>query len=877
MSAYSKTRSLWRNLFHSRRVERDLDTELQGYCEMLAGEKSAAGMDAAEARRAAAIEMGGIEQVKEQVREVRMGFSWDTLIRDIRFATRMLARQPAFTMTVTALLAIGIAGTSAIFSLFSGLYLRPLPFEDPEQLVYLNEKAPQWNLERTGIAYPDFHAWRQGNSSFEGMAAFWENRFQISDENGAETVQGARATHDLMQVLRIQPQLGRWFTPQEDRPNGPKVAVIGHAFWLARFGGAQDVIGKTIRLNSEPYEIAGVLPPGVDFPNRAELWIPLARDASDDGGWYLGGVGRLKPQAAQAKAGEDLLRIHKALIGTRDMNKITSPTVQPLREWYVGNFRQATHILLGAVALVLAIACANIAGIMLARGATRTREMGIRSALGAPRWRIVRQLVTESLLLGALGGILGTILGSWGLQGLLSLMPSQQLPNWVRFDADWRFVLFSLTASVGSAVLFGLWPAWKTSRADIRSDLQDGGARQSDSGGQRRTLEWLITAEVALSAVLLTSAGLLIQAFRKVENVDPGFRATNILTYQIALPNAKYGKPEQRRAFVDELLARHRALPGAEIAAATSATPLGGHWGNFFEVENAPPKRSGDPSPVTLQRIVTAGYLEAMGMTLRSGRTFTDADGRGGGPVVVVVNEAFARLSWSDQAALGKRIRYNGGKNQPWMEVVGVIADVKDYGLDQPSRPSVYLPFAANSIGSLSVVIRTSVEPASLANPARQILRQMDSDVAVTRLTTMAERLQQSIWMRRAYSWLVALFACLAVVLVLSGLYGVISYIVTRRRREIAIRMALGAGQTSIVNSVLAAALKMTGAGLLIGVACGWWSSRLFQSLLFGVEATDPATYVSALVIVGGVALLASLVPAIRAARMEPLRTLRLD
>jgi predicted permease len=502
--------SLWRNLFAKRRIEHELNAELRGYQEMLQDENVKLGMSAADARRAAALQTGGIEQLKEQVREARMGFSIDTLSRDVRFAARMLLKQPVFSLTVLGLLAVGIAGATAIFSVFNALYLRPLSFPEPERLVNLDEKAPQWNLERTGVAYPDFHAWRERNQAFEGIAVFRDTAPQISDDTRAETLRGALATHDLLKVLKISPQLGRWFVPDEDKPNAPHVAVLSYRLWQTRFGGSPSVIGQTIRIDSQAHTIIGVLPAGVDFPNRTEIWMPLAKDENDGGGWYLGGVARLRSGVTAAKAQEDLVRVHKGMIESRKVNEITSPTVYLLRDWYVGNFRQATTILLAAVGLVLLIACANIAGIMLARGAARMREIGIRTALGAPRSRIVRQLLTEGLLLGALGGTLGTALGFQGLRGLLALMPPNQLPGWVRFDFDWRFLAFCLAVSIGSAVLFGLWPAWNASRVDVRAGLLDSGPRTSESAGRRRSLKVLITAEVALAAVLLTAAGLLV-------------------------------------------------------------------------------------------------------------------------------------------------------------------------------------------------------------------------------------------------------------------------------------------------------------------------------------------------------------------------------
>jgi predicted permease len=868
----------WRNLFNKSRVERDLDEEIRGFQNMLAEEKIASGINPQDARRFAAIDSGGIEQVKEHVREVRMGFLLESVMRDVRFAVRLLFKQPGFSLTVLALLALGIAGTTAIFSVFNGLYLRPLPFEEQHRLVNLDETAPQWNLVRTGMAYRDFHAWRQQNKSFESMAVFRNSPSQLSDESRADAVPSAQTTYDLAAVLRIKPAMGRWFLPEEDTPNGPRVVVLGHGIWQSRFGGRSDILGQTLRINAQPYTIVGVMPVGFDFPNRTELWVPIAMNPTEFSGWGPNGIGRLKPGITIAQAREDLLRIHKGLIPTYDVNKITSPSVYTLREWYVGTFQEATSILLAAVGLVLLIACANIAGIMLARGATRMREMGIRAALGAPRGRVIRQLLTESLMLGATGGILGTILGLWALQGLLSLMPPNQLPGWVRFDLDWRFLAFCLVVSIGSAAICGLWPAWSISRTDARTALQETATRSSDSAGRRRSLKALITVEVALAAVLLTAGGLLVQAFRKVEQVNPGFRGDRILTYRMGLPGAKYQKPEQRVAFFDELVAKHRALPGVQGAAVVTATPLGGHWGNFFEVEGAPPRRADDPDPVVLQRVASAGYLEAMGMTLRAGRTFTDADGRSDGSLAAIVNETLAKRFWPGQDAVGKRIRYRGGDNRRWWSVVGVIADVKDYGLDQEPRPSVFVPYPQAAQGAMTVVLRTALQDTSgITSAAREVLRRMDPDLAMTDILTMSERMNRSMWVRRTYSLLVVVFAGLAVVLVVSGLYGVISYSVSQRKREIAIRIALGAGQNTILTSIIKEALLLVCVGLAIGVGCGWWASRMFESLLFGVSRTDPTTYLAPFAILAGVALLASVIPAARAARMQPIAALRIE
>jgi predicted permease len=634
-------------------------------------------------------------------------------------------------------------------------------------------------------------------------------------------------------------------------------------------------------MGAEPYEVIGVMPAGFDFPSRADVWVPLGLSPADNNGWFLRGVARLKAGVSMEMAVEDLTRIHKGLIPQRKANESTFPTIYMLREWYVGQFMPAAQLLLAAVALVLGIACANIAGLVLARGSARVREVSLQAALGAPRVRIVRQLLTESLLLGLAGGALGTVLGMGGLRVLLGLMPANQIPGWVRFEVDWRFLVFSLAVSIGSAMLFGLMPAWSASKADLRTALSDGGARASGSRASRRSLQALITAEVALATVLLALAALLTQAFQKVERVYPGFRAERVLTYSLFLPSQKYPKDEQKLAFFDELLRQQRELPGVQFAAGASATPLGGHSGNFYDAEGAPAKRPGEANPIILTRVVTPGYLETMGMTLRSGRTFTDADGRKPGTEAVVVNETFARMHWPGQEAAGKRVRH--GPGAPWLTVVGVIADVKDYGLDQEVRPSVYEPLAQGPRPALSIVVRTAPslgDPTVVTQASRQILKRMDPEIALARPTTMEVRLAESMWVRRTYSFLVAVFAVLALVLAGSGLFGVISYTVGQQRREIAIRMALGAGAGRILRGVFRESLTLAGAGLALGIGGAMAAARLMQSVrfdavLFGVNAWDPMTYAAAAGILTAVAIAASLVPAIRASHTAPTRALR--
>jgi predicted permease len=793
---------------------------------------------------------------------------------NLRFALRGLARQPGVSLLTIAMLALGIAGATSIFSIFNGLFLRPLPFHEPRRLLDLDEIAPKWNLEFVGIAYPDFDQWRRENRTFEGMAVWDDVGVNVVHGDSAEYVNAALVTHDLLKVLGLKPVLGRGFTAEEDRPGGPLVALLGYDFWQRMFQGRRDAVGQSIKVNGQSYTIIGVLPREAVMPDRAEMWAALRTDATENRGWYLNGVGRLKPGVTIEQARADLTRIHKAMIPNRNVNEITSPRMMPLRERYLGDYRTATNVLLAAVGVVLVIACVNIAGLMLARGTARSREMGIRAAMGASRGRIAAQLLTESLAVAAIGGTLGAALGVAGVRGLVALLPDQ-LPRWVSFETDWRFLVFALAAPLGAAVLFGLWPAIDAARVSVTGALHEATARASASAGRRRSLNALVVFEVALAVTLLVASGLLVQAFRRLTQVNPGYRTENVLLYSVRVPAPKYEKPETRRLYYARLLERMRALAGVRDAGVCTAPPMGGHWGTFFQVENAPPRPANEQDPVVLQRLATPGYLEAMGIALKAGRTFREGDGRDEKSRVMIVNETFAKLFFPDVDPVGRRVKYRG--DGPWMTVVGVARDIKHYGLEREMRPGVYIPLDQNPPGSASVVMRTSVDPASVVAAARAALREIDPEIPMYRVITMAERVRDSIWVRRTYSTLIGAFAAVALLLAVGGIYGVISYSVSQRTREIGIRMALGAEQSSVLRQVLARGMAMASAGAAIGLAGAFVAARYMESMLFGVKPGDPPAYAVAAAMLIGVALVANLFPARRAAAVDPMRALRVE
>jgi predicted permease len=605
----------------------------------------------------------------------------------------------------------------------------------------------------------------------------------------------------------------------------------------------------------------------------ASVWVPLQEDPNVNDGWYLTGIGRLKPGVSFTQARDDLLNVHRGMVEEQSANDITSPVVNSLRDRYLGEFRLGSSVLLGAVGIILLIACGNIAGLMLARSMARSREISLRVALGASRRRIVSQLLTESVFLAFLGAVAGTALGFWGSSVLVGRM-AEDIPQWITFDLDWRFFSFTLLVTVGAAIAFGLAPALQAAGTDTRGVLQSAGTRTSASVGKRRSMSVLVASEVALALMLLIVAGLSVRDVRRLQRTDPGYRAEKVLTYRLSLPSVKYENREQRLAFFEHHLERLRGLPGVLSAAGANSLPLSGHWGRFFEVEGAPERGPDDPNPVVLNRIVSPGYLATMGVTLRAGRPFNAFDGRELGNRAVIVNETFVRLFFEDGIdPLGKRIKPGG--DTPWMTVVGITQDVKHYGVDQEMRPGVYQPLRQAPRGSMQIAVRTAADPTGVVSAVRNELRAADPDLPLYNVMTMRERFDESLWIHRASSTLIALFSTVALALALAGIYGVISYGVGQRTHEIGIRIALGARKTQVLHQVMRQGMSMVGFGIVAGLGAAYASARVLSSLFVEVSATDPITYGAVTLFLLAVAAVANFIPARRAAGLDPMETLR--
>ncbi len=804
---------------------------------------------------------------------------------DIRYAWRSLNHQRFGSLLVIGMLALGIGSTVAVFSLVNGLFLRPFPFPEPERLVYVNETAPKWNLDITGVNYHDYAQWRRDQKVFEAIALYDERAFNLATDAGADRMNGASVTMDFMKVLGLQPIIGRMFTQEEDSPKGPLVTLIGEAVWRERFGGREDVLGKELKLNSRTYTIIGVLPKAAEFPGGVRLWVPMQGDPNVHAQSYsFDGLARLKPGVTLEQANADLVRTQQVIFDTRDKERLVTPFARDLREQFTRDFGTVASTLGAAVSLLLIVACANVAALMLARALARRREIGIRLAVGASRARLLRQLLVENIMLSIAGGAAGLALGQWAISLLVTSLPDQA-PAWTTFTLDGRMIAFTITTSVATAVLFGWAPALHAMNNDVRGAMVTATAGSTAPVRGRRTLWALVVAEFALASLMFVCGGLLVRAYDRVRNTDPGFDPINVLTFTVAVPAVKTPDDAAGAAFRTRLVDRMREVPGVIEVGLISCAPVSNcHWGTFYTAENAPPRGPNDPNPIILNRVASPEYFTAMGIRLKEGRFFTSSDGAGGRDQdsTIIVNETFAKQAWPGAASVvGKRV-YSGSSppaDQPirWLTVVGVTMDVKHYGLERPARPGVYLPLPLNPRTANTVVLKTAGDPAAIATAVQAAVREVDPEIPAYDMRTMDERLERSRSLRAAYSWMLGVFAVMALVLALGGSYGVTSYLVSQRTRELGIRVALGARRGDISRTVLRGSLVVVLIGVAIGIVGAIGAGRLLASLLFGVAPYDALILTIATLALVLTGLLANWLPARRAARVDPMVSLRTD
>jgi putative ABC transport system permease protein len=821
----------------------------------------------------------------------------ETLLQDIRYSARTLLKTKGFTAAAVLALALGIGANSAIFSVINAVLLRPLPYLSPDRLVIVSETdmQPPVSSDRLPAAPANFVDWREQNQVFENIGACANNIFNITGAGEPERIMGMFATAGLFDVLGVKPVLGRVYRGEEDKPGGDRVVILSHSLWQRRFGSEAGVLEKTIVLNNEPYTIIGVMPPGFQSVTRipdgvaladSELWIPLGSTAnaaefiSNRDIHLLAVVARLKPGVTRDQAQSEMTTIASRLEQTYpDTNTGLGASVTPMHEEVVGKTRPMLLVMVGAVGFVLLIACANVANLLLARSAGRQKEIAIRTALGATRSRLIRQLLTESLLLSVVGGVVGILLALWGVDILRAVGP-RDIPRLRDVGLDAGVVGFTLAVSILTGMVFGFAPAFQASKPDLNGALKEGSRGSTGSFSRSSLRSLLVVTEVALALVLLIGAGLMIRSFVRLQQVSPGFNAENVLTMDLALSVNKYAKPEQQAAFIQNVLQKIESLPGAQAAGITSSLPLGrGDSSGPFRFEGLPTPAPGE-APTASFRAVSPHYFEAMGIALMKGRAFTEQD-RAGAPDVMIINEALARRYFPDEDPVGKRLIGNRlqllGGDEVTREIVGVVADVRHFGLDAEARPEMYFPYNQDPWPGAYVAVRAASDPAAMAAAIRNQIWAVDKDQPIYNVKVMGRRVAESTMQRRFNMLLLAVFASVALALAAVGVYGVMSYSVTQRTHEIGIRMALGAQSADVLKLVVSQGMALALAGVGVGLGAALALTRLMSSLLYGVSATDPVTFAVIPLVLTGVALVACFVPARRATKVDPMIALRYE
>jgi putative ABC transport system permease protein len=873
----------WRRFWLRKKLEEELEKELRFHLDQHTADLIAQGFDPEEARRRARLALGGPEQVKEHCRDAR-GTRWlDDLLQDLRYGARMLMKNPGFAFVAIITVAAGIATNTTIFSVADALILRPFRFPNQERLVMVWERSIAQGGFDHGLAAPgNFNDWREQSQSFERLIAIDQRAFDLTGSHQPEQFGGYGVSADFFDALGVKAAIGRTFLPGEDEPGRDHVVVLKHSLWERRFDADPNIVGRTLTLNSKTFTVIGVMPPDFNFPvNGGEMWSPLAFDDKtklERGDHNLRAMGLLKPGVSIAQANADLDSVsRRAQRLFPETNAGRSASVLSVNEDFARGSKMYVIPLIGTVAFVLLIACANVANMLFSRAFGRRKEIAVRLALGASRWRLVRQLLTESLLLAFAGGVIGLLLSAWAVVLMRDAFPEDYailIPGSNHFGINRTVLLFTLMISMLTSVVFGLMPALQASKPNLNETLKEGVKGASSASSRQRLRGALVVAEVALSLVLLIGAGLMIHSFVAMLRDDIGFNPQSVLSFRLWLPEARYSEA-QRRGFFDQLLRRLETLPGVEAAGATNLLPMSNNFINTsVEIVGRPPFEKGK-EPYADYRIVTPGYFRAIAMSLRRGRGFT-ADDNEQSTRVVIINETFARRFFPNQDPIGRQIAHSGRSDKP-MEVIGVVGDVKDTDLDAVFRPGFYLPYAQEPWSGVGVVLRAATEPTALAGAARDEVMKLDPVLPVNDIKTVERMIHSRSSPKRFMTAMMSVFAAIALLLAGVGLYAVMAYAVSQRTHEIGIRLALGARSGDIMRLVTGQGLKLTLAGLALGMAGAFALTRVMEPLLYGVAPTDPLTFILISLALSGAALLACWIPARRATKVDPMIALRCE
>jgi putative ABC transport system permease protein len=811
----------------------------------------------------------------------------ETLFKDVRHGIRSLLKHPGFTTIAVVTLALGIGANTAIFSVINAVLLRPLPYHEPDRLVTIWEEMPQRGMYEIPVSFANLRDWVDQTKTLDQISAYTFTNLNLSGVGEPARLGAVRSSANLFSLVGAAPLLGRLFLPEEDKEGANRVVILGHALWQSRFGSDSAIIGRSLTLDNQKHTVVGVMPSGFQFPvgfgylgkvlnDPIDLYVPLAATGKELGRGHYSffAMGRLKPGITIDQARAEMTTIEGRLEQQYpDTNTGIGIKLVPTQEQTVKAIRPALLVLLGAVAFLLLIACANIANLMLARGASRQKELAIRAALGASRLRVVRLLLSESLMLSLAGGCLGLLLAVWGTNALVALAPDN-IPRLNEVGVDARVFGFTLAVSLVTGIVFGLVPALHAAKPDLNEALKEGLRGSMGSASGKRTRSVLVVVEVALSLVLIIGAGLMIKSFLRLQQMNIGFNPDHVLAVSVSLPSSRYPEDRQQVAFFQEALERLQSLPGIQSAGATTGLPLTlDIHGSDFRIEGHPEPEAGKEMIINT-RSVSPGYFGTLGISLIKGRDFSDRD-KSEAPAAAIINDELARIYFSGEDPIGKRISFDD--RQSWISIVGIIGDVKQLGLDSSAKPEVYFPYLQVVAPEMSLVIRTSSNPLSLAAALKSQIQMIDKDLPIDDAKTMQQLLAESSSGRRFNMLLLSVFAAVALVLAIVGIYGVMSYTVARRTHEIGIRVAVGAQPLDVFRMVIGQGMKLA----IIGVACGlvgaFGLTRLMTTMLFGVEPTDPATFVSIAVLLTGVTLVACYIPARRATKVDPLVALRYE